>query len=96
MTTADLLRLVQQCQDDTFDVIGTGAANRLSHWQEYQFDQPRLIRFIQERLRKESRENGRKLELAGKLSLERIVVHLHPDLFTEEDIVWATATLSGW
>lgn len=86
---------MQQCQDDTFDVIGAGAANRLSHWQKYQFDQPRLIRFIQERLRKESRENGRKLELAGKLSLERIVVHHSSDLFTEEDIVWATATLNG-
>lgn len=54
MRPADLLTLLQQCQDDTFVVIGAGAAGRLSHWQEYQSDLTRLVRFIQERLRKES------------------------------------------
>ncbi len=91
----DLLKLMQQCQDDTLEIIGPGAAARLAHWQEHTFDEGRLARFIKERLRKESRENGHKLELAGKLSLERIVVYHRPDLFTEEDIIWARATLAG-
>ena len=86
---------MQQCQDDTLEIIGPAAAARLAHWQEHRGDEGRLVRFIQERLRKESRENGHKLELSGRLSLERIVVYHRPDLFTEEDIVWATATLAG-
>jgi hypothetical protein len=86
---------MQQCQDDTFEIIGPGAAARLAHWQKHLSDEGRLVHFIKERLRKESRENGHKLELAGKLSLERIVVYHRPDLFTHEDIIWARATLAG-
>jgi hypothetical protein len=63
---------------------------------EIESDQVRLIRFIKERLRSESRENGRKLELAGRLSLERIVVYHCPELFDPDDIEWAKATLSGF
>ncbi|MEK7409032.1 MAG: hypothetical protein AAB225_28545 [Acidobacteriota bacterium] len=42
-----------------------------------------------------SRQNGYKLEQNGKLSLERIVAHHHPGLFTSEDIEVARATLEG-
>jgi hypothetical protein len=91
----NLTELLQQCQDETAKVIGPGAAGRLAHWQECRFDEPKLVHFVQGKLRTEKRENGRKLELAGRLSLERIVVYHRPDLVTEEDIIWAKATLAG-
>lgn len=86
---------MQRCQEDTLAIIGPGAARRLAHWQKHESDLPGLVRFIQERLRRESRENGRKLELAGKLSLERIVVYHCAELFNRDDLEWATATLNG-
>ena len=95
MTLVDLVELMEKCQADTLEILGCGAAGRLANWQRYESDQGRLIQFIKERLRRESRENGRKLELANKLSLERIVVHHCPELFAPEDTEWAKATLRG-
>ncbi len=95
MTLAELVKLMEQCQADTLETLAQGAAGRLANWQKHESDLPRLLRFVKERLRAEARENGRKLELSGKLSLERIVVHRCPELFDDEDIAWASATLQG-
>ena len=93
-TRLNLLSLLQRCQDDTLEILGASAASRLSHWQQYAEDQSKLVRFIHDRLLM-TRENGYTLERMGKLSLERIVVHHHPKLFTQEDIEIAQATLGG-
>ena len=95
MTLGELVELMRQCQEDTLAILGAGAAGRLAHWQKHESALADLVRFIQERLRKDSRENGRKLELASRLSLERIVIYHCPELFTQDDIEWATATLAG-
>mgnify|MGYP001590546331 CR=1 len=89
-----LVSLLDRCQRDTLEVLGVGAAGRLANWQRYADDRDRLVRFIRERLLV-SRQNGYKLEQNGKLSLERIVAHHHPGLFTSEDIEVARATLEG-
>lgn len=95
MTLGELVKLMRRCQEDTLAILGAGAAGRLAHWQKHESGLAGLVHFIQERLRKDSRQNGRMLELASKLSLERIVIYHCPDLFTQEDIEWATATLAG-
>lgn len=94
-TMSDLIRLLEQCQRDTAEILGSGAAGRLSRWQQYEHDQNRLVQFIKERLRSERRANGYMLEQKKKLSLERIVVHHCPELFNSEDIEIVQATLSG-
>ncbi len=96
MTLPELVRLMERCQADTLEVLGSGAAARLANWQKYESDLGRLTHFIGERLRSESRENGRKLELRNKLSLERIVAYHCPQLFSQDDIQWALATLQGF
>lgn len=87
---------MNRCQEDTLKILGAGPAARLANWQKYASGQVRLIRFIKDRLRSERRENGRKLELAKGLSLERIVVYHCPELFDPDDIEWTKATLSGF
>jgi len=86
---------MEKCQDDTLETLGPGAAGRLANWQKHESDLDSLLRFIKQRLRAEARENGRKLELSDKLSLERIVVYYCPELFDDEDFNWAKATLQG-
>lgn len=95
MTLRELVKLMEECQADTREMLGPGAAGRLANWQKHESDLPGLLRFIKQRLRAEARENGRKLELSNKLSLERIVVYRCPELFDDEDIAWASATLQG-
>jgi len=95
MTLSELVKLMEKCQGDTLETLGPGAAGRLANWQKHESDLDRLLRFIKQRLRAEARENGRKLELSNKLSLERIVVSYCPELFDDEDITWARATLRG-
>jgi len=89
-----LVRLMEQCQGDTFEVLGAGAAGRLANWQRYENDQQALHRFICERLLV-SRENGHLLEKRGRLSLEAIVVRELPELFGPDEIEIAKATLAG-
>ncbi len=86
---------MEKCQADTRETLGPGAAGRLANWQKHESDLHSLRQFIKQRLRVEARENGRKLELSNKLSLERIVVYHCPELFEDEDITWANATLQG-
>jgi len=85
---------MERCQDDTLEVLGSGAAGRLGNWQRYEDDLEALVNFIRERLL-HTRENGYALEQKHRLSLERIVVHECPELFSVEDRQIAEATLAG-
>jgi hypothetical protein len=88
-----IITLLQKCQNDTLAVLGAGAAGRLAHWQEHAGDLSGLIRFIQDRIHGDTRENGWRLEQAKKLSLERIVIDHIPHLFAPTDIQTARETL---
>ena len=88
-----LTALMDQCQSDTFHVLPQ-AATRPANWQRHQSDLESLVRFIHDRLLN-SRENGYKLEKAGRLSLEAIVAREMPHLFSQDDIEIAKATLAG-
>ena len=95
MTLPRLGALMERCQKDTLEILGQRAAGRLANWQRYESDLEGLVKFIKKRLLSESRENGRKLEISKKLSLERIVVYHFPELFDPDDIELAKATLEG-
>jgi hypothetical protein len=89
----ELIRLLEQCQADTQEVLGPGAAGRLAHWQQYTNDRERLIRFIKKRIRGTWR-NGAELHRRGRLSLEQIVIQCGSEVFDDSDIERANATLS--
>jgi hypothetical protein len=91
---ARLISLMETCQRDTLDVLGSGAAWRLANWQRNKTSLASLVRFIQDQLLT-SRENGYALERRGRVSLESIVVRELPHLFCKGDIEIATATLGG-
>lgn len=95
--TDDLRRLIvllDKCQRDTLSDLGGRAAQRLANWQRHESDLRALVQFIHERLIY-TPESGYALETRGLLSLERIVVHEMPHLFSQEDIGVAEFTLRG-
>ncbi len=89
----DLVALMHRCEADTRDIVGKPAANMLSHWQQYQDDFPRLVKFIRDRIRSETKINGGKLHQNRRLSLEEIVALRFPEPFAAEDIRIARETL---
>ena len=89
----DLVALLIQCQHDTLEILGTGAAGRLAYWESYRDDHDRLVKFVQDRIHSDTWENGATLERNGRLSLERIVVQCGPETFTPSDIDRAAETL---
>ena len=89
----DLRSLTACCQEDTARLLSQGAANRLGTWKQYADNQEKLVAYVQRVLRGDRRENGWKLDQKGGLSLERIVIEHCPELFTEDDIREAKATL---
>ena len=95
MTLPELVKLMEQCQEHTLEILGPGAAGRLANWQKHESNLEALVQFIKDRLRSDRRENGRKLEQSERVSLERIVVYHCPELFDPDDIEWAKATLQG-
>jgi len=95
--TDDLQRLValmDKCQRDTLSALGGRAAQRLANWQRHEGDLRALVRFVHERLMN-TPESGYALEMRSLLSLERIVAHEMPHLFSTEDIQVAKFTLRG-
>jgi hypothetical protein len=76
---------MDQCEKDTLNALGSGAAARLANWQRYETDLNALVKFIHDRLLK-TRENGYALEEQRLLSLEAIAVRELPELFSKEDI----------
>jgi hypothetical protein len=88
-----LALLLEECENDTKEMIGQGAANRLARWRQYAHDEEALVAFVQRVIHGGSRANGWKLDQHGRLSLERIVLDRRPDLFTEEDKRQAKETL---
>ena len=82
-----------QCERDTRQIIGAGAAKRLACWQRYPTE-AELVQFIQRTIRNDrNNANGFELEQNKKLSLESIVL-ANPDLFTEDDIRISTQILN--
>lgn len=89
----DLIILLARCETDTARLLSQGTANRLANWRQHQNNQPELVVYIQKVLRGDGRSNGWELEQKGGLSLERIVIEHCSELFTEDDIREAKATL---
>src|ERR1022692_2402596 len=89
-----LVALMDQCEKDTLNALGSGAAARLANLPTYETDLNALVKFIHDRLLK-TRENGYALEEQRLLSLEAIAVRELPELFSKEDIQIASATLAG-
>jgi hypothetical protein len=82
----ELVALMRECESDTREIIGTGAANMLAHWQKYENDLDRLVKFIHDRIYGPSAMNGWTLEQNKRLSLERIVFDRCPELFSPTEI----------
>ena len=89
----DLIRLMEQCEQDTRTMLGAGAANRLGNWRRYAESQSDLVSYIKKLLRGEHRENGWELNKRKGLSLERIVIDRCPELFEASDHKEAKETL---
>jgi hypothetical protein len=90
---ANLVRWMQQCEDDTRDIIGVRAAKRLAYWHQYETDLDRLVKFIHDRIHSDKSKNGWTLEQRQRLSLERIVAVHCRHLFSPSDARHARATL---
>jgi hypothetical protein len=90
---ADLVALLQRCEDDTLEFLGYGAAQRLGHWRNYAGSQEALVEYIQRLLWGEHCQNGKRLDDQGGLSLERIVLDHCPELFEDSDKQQARRTL---
>jgi hypothetical protein len=89
----DLVTLLQRCEDDTRQLLGNLAAQRLGNWRKHVSSATALIEYVQRLLWGEHCVNGRKLDQQGGLSLERIVLDHVPNLFTEPDREQAKRTL---
>ena len=81
-----LVALMRRREGDTREIIGSGAANMLAHWQQYEDDLDRLVKFIHDRIHSETKLNGWKLEQSNRLRLERIVAFHCPALFSPSDV----------
>jgi hypothetical protein len=89
----DLKTLLQRCEDVTRRLLGYLAAVRLGNWRRHTQTEQSLIEYVERLLWGEHRENGRRIDQQGGLSLERIVLDHCPDLFTEADKQQAKRTL---
>jgi hypothetical protein len=89
----DLKTLLQRCEDDTRRLLGHLAAERLGNWRRHTQSEQSLIEYVEQLLWGEHRENGRRIDQQGGLSLERIVLDRRPDLFTDSDRQQAKRTL---
>jgi hypothetical protein len=88
-----LIVLIQKCEDDTRRLLGHLAAERLGNWRRHTQSESSLIEYIERLLWGEHCENGKRLDRQGGLSLERIVLDYHPELFSEADRQQAKRTL---
>ena len=92
---ANLVALLQRCEDDTRRLLGPLAAQRLGDWRKYASSETALVEYMQRLLWGEHSANGRKLDRQGGLSLERIVVDHVPNLFAVADRKQAERTLKA-
>ena len=76
-----LVALMRRCEGDTREIIGSGAANMLAHWQQYENDLDRLVKYILDRIQ------------SNRLSLQKIVAFHCPGLFSPSDVRLARETL---
>jgi hypothetical protein len=92
LTMQLLIRLIQQCEDDTERLLGHGAATRLGNWRKHTDSSRDLTEYVQKLLWGEHCDNGKKLDRQDGLSLERIVLAF-PETFGDPDIQQARRTL---
>lgn len=76
--------LMEQCQRDTQEICGAGAAGRLGNWERHRATKDDLVRFIERCITSgDGWENGRCLEENQRVSLESIVLDKCPECFFE-------------
>ena len=81
----ELVALMRECESDTRDIVGTGAANMLACWQKYEGDLDRRVKFIHDRIYSDSKVNGWTLYQNKRRSLEEIVFDRCPELFNPSE-----------
>jgi hypothetical protein len=87
-----LVKLIQQCEQDTENLLGHGAAERLGNWRRHTATMREPVEYVQMLLWGEHCQNGKRLGQQDGLSLERIALSF-PDLFGEPDLQQAKTTL---
>jgi hypothetical protein len=89
----DLIKCIQQCEDDTRRLLGHLAAERLGNWRRHTQSPKSLVEYVEQLLWGEHCQNGKRLDQQGGLSLERIVLDHRPEMFSEADREQAKRTL---
>ena len=92
-TKPTLEELLQKWEEDAAMILGPVEAKRLAKWREFEGNYPRLIPFVQWRLRSDNKQIARKLDEEGGLTLERIALDYYPEFFNAGDLEEARKTL---
>lgn len=88
-----LEELLQKWEQDAAVILGPVEAKRLAKWREFKGNYPRLIPFVQWRLRSDNKQIARRLDREGGLTLERIALDYYPEFFNAGDLQEARKTL---
>jgi hypothetical protein len=88
-----LEELLQKWEEDAAIILGPVEAKRLAKWREFKGNYPRLIPFVQWRLRSDNKQIARRLDKEGGLTLERIALDYYPEFFNAGDLLVAKKTL---
>ena len=92
-TKPTLEELLQKWEEDAAMILGPVEAKRLAKWREFEGNYPRLIPFVQWRLRSDNKQIARRLDEEGALTLERIALDYYPEFFNAGDLEEARKTL---
>lgn len=92
-TKPTLEELLQKWEEDAAMILGPVEAKRLAKWREFEGNYPRLIPFVQWRLRSDNKQIARRLDKEGGLTLERIALDYYPEFFNAGDLEEARRTL---
>jgi len=92
-TKPTLEELLQKWEEDAAMILGPVEAKRLAKWREFEGNYPRLIPFVQWRLRSDNKQIARRLDKEGGLTLERIALDYYPEFFNAGDLEEARKTL---
>ena len=65
---ADLIALLQRCEDDTRRILGHLAAERLGNWRRHTSSETAIVEYIQRLLWGEHCENGKNLDQCKRLA----------------------------
>ena len=92
-TKPTLEELLQKWEQDAVTILGPAEAKRLGKWREFEGNYPRLIPFVQWRLRSDNKQIAQRLDREGGLTLERIALDYYPEFFNPGDLQEARKTL---